>query len=191
VNTMNNNRRRDLAVIETDKRGNPRHLIVIPDDEERAEIIEVEAAQLPTRPAATSRVVAEVTGSYQDRARGFSTVTFNLSLVTGVGLVVAALVLRDGVTFAALTGVFFAGFCLVWLISFLLHTFISPEGVEIFETWQYWQFIRAEQQERWRRHANTYTRHSIEERGPNILTVGQTVILLAILAVLLYMRWGG
>jgi hypothetical protein len=142
--------RRDLAVIEEDSRGNARRLIVIPDEQEN-EIIHVEAPQLPVRPNTNSRANAIVEGSYQDRARAFSHVTLNLSLVTGAGLVVAAMVLGDTTSFALLTGYFFTGFCLVWLLSFILHTFVSAEGVEVIETLLYWQFIKREQSERFRR----------------------------------------
>ena len=140
--------RRDLAVVEEDTRGNPRRLVVIPDEQE--EIIHVEAQQLPVRPAATSRASAILEGSYQDRARAFSHVTLNLSLVTGAGLVVAAMVLGDTTSFALLTGYFFTGFCIVWAGSFILHTFVSAEGVEVIETLLYWRFIGREQEERHR-----------------------------------------
>ena len=55
--------RRDLAVVDADRRGNPRHLVVVDPEPTHAEIVEVQAPQLPTRPTASSRVVAQVEGS--------------------------------------------------------------------------------------------------------------------------------
>jgi hypothetical protein len=144
--------RRDLAVVEQDARGNPRHLIVIEDDDERAEIVEVEAAQLPTRPAATSRTEAIVRGGYVDRAQGFSHVTLNLALVTGLAVLTAAVFLSGAtLTLAATLIYFMSGFFLTWLVAYFLHVFVSPEGVEFLEVVFYWRFIQAEQDERFRR----------------------------------------
>ena len=64
------------------------------------------------------RAVASVQGSYEDRARGFALATWQLSVVTGAGLVIGAAVLGKSLSFLALAGWFFAGFTAVWLVSF-------------------------------------------------------------------------
>jgi hypothetical protein len=148
---MNRQKRHDLAVVDVDVRGNPRQLVVIEDPEPvHAEIVEV-APQLPGRPAATSRLGATVEGDYVNRAKGFSITTMNISIVVGILFIIAAFAIRDTVTFGIITLWFFTGFCVVWLISYVLHVFISPEGAEMLEILMYWRFINREQAERHRR----------------------------------------
>jgi small-conductance mechanosensitive channel len=174
--------RRDMAIVETDSRGNARHLIVIPDEEAPAPIVHTEAAQLPTRPAATSRAAAQVTGSYQDRARGFSHVTLNLALVTGLAVLTAAVFLQGGaLTLAATLVYFMSGFFATWLIAYILHVFVSPEGVEFVEVFMYWRFIGREQEERHRRMR--------PQRATWPMVVGRLVIALVTL-IAAYAVWG-
>jgi hypothetical protein len=138
----------DMVVTDVDPRGQARSYVVLPDSEP----VDITAAELPARPAATARTVATVEGSYEDRARGFSHATFNLSWVTGVLFVIAAIAIKDSITFGLVTMWFFTGFCAVWLIAFFLHTFISAEGAEFIEVVMYWRFINREQDERHRRY---------------------------------------
>ena len=107
-------------------------------------------------PLPAERVVrssSHVEGGYEDRARGFAIATWQLSVVTGAGMAIAALVLGGSFSFVALTGWFFAGFCLVWLASFILHTFVSAEGSEFLSTVFLWRFLFAEQRHRHNRYA--------------------------------------
>jgi hypothetical protein len=44
------------------------------------------------------------------------------------------------------------GFCVVWLLAYLAHVLISPDGTMFMHTILAWRFLRAEQKERHRRY---------------------------------------
>ena len=129
--------------------GNPRQLRVV-----RPEIVEPEQwepVQLPAR-AGKPAITAHVEGSYTDRAKAFSISTWQLSTVTGVGAwIVAGL---GGTAMLSLAGLawLLGGYFAVWLISFALHTFVSPEGTELFRAVGEYRLLREEQKERHRRY---------------------------------------
>lgn len=112
-------------------------------------MIEPSPVMSPVAPMVRS--TSHIEGSYEDRARGFAVSTWQSSVVTGAGLVIAALVLGGSFSFVALSGWFFTGFCAVWLVSFALHTFVSAEGSEFLSTLFLWRFLEREQAERHRR----------------------------------------
>lgn len=77
-----------------------------------------------------------------DRAQGFSIETHQLSVVAGV-LAVAIAVIGKGHPFFALGTLwtFFVWYSLVWLVAWLFHRVISPEGVAAFNAIMSWVYI--------------------------------------------------
>ena len=126
--------------------GNPRELRVV-----RGEVVEeYEPLHLPSRPGRPG-ATAHVEGSYTDRAKGFSISTWQLSAVTGLGAwIVAGL---SGAPMFALAGLawLFGGFFVVWLLAYLAHVLVSPEGAELFRAAGEYRLLREEQKERHRR----------------------------------------
>lgn len=113
-------------------------------------IIEVEyTRQLPAAPA----TVLMPHASYEDRARGFSRATAPLAGVAGF---VVALVGVIGwqVPFASLMTLLLAlaGFALVWLIAYVAHAVVSPDGAAFFHVILAWAYLRREQNERFQRY---------------------------------------
>ena len=128
---------------------NPRQLRVV--RHAHAEIVGPEAWELPARvtPSSTS---AHVEGSYTDRAKGFSISTWQLSAITGLGVwIVSGL---GGTAMFSLLGLAWlvGAFSLVWLAAFVLHTFVSAEGTELFRAAGEYRLLREEQKERHRRY---------------------------------------
>ncbi len=115
-----------------------------------AQIVGPESWEMPAR-AVPSSTSAHVEGSYTDRAKGFSISTWQLSAVTGLGVwIVSGLA---GSPMFALAGLAWlvGAFSLVWLAAFLLHTFVSAEGTELFRAAGEYRLLREEQKERHRR----------------------------------------
>ncbi len=113
-------------------------------------IVEVEIArELPQAPT----TVLMPHAGYEDRAKGFGLATAPLAGVAGL---VAALVGMLGwqVPFASLVTLLLAlgGFSLVWLIAYVAHTLISPDGTMFAHTILAWRYLRAEQKERFKRY---------------------------------------
>lgn len=163
--------------------GNPYHLVV----EDSGPAQPPSAAlpgpdHLPARPA-RAQIVIE--GSYSDRARGFSIATWQLSGVVAVAAVILSQLMFDYpllsvATLAWLVG----GFFVVWLAAFLLHTFVSAEGVEFLEAWRLWRYVEREQAERWRRYRGEPARRW---SGQSILyaLLGAAIFLALLLVALL------
>lgn len=147
------NRKHDMQVTQVDKRGNPRQIVILDDAEaERFEMVEPEMLHIPQALSQAPRAVAQVKGGYVDRAQAFNITTMNLALVVGFGVLTAAAFLRgESLTLAAVLMWFMSGFLAVWLIAYILHTFVSAEGVEVINTLFFWAFVRSEQKERYRR----------------------------------------
>ena len=126
--------------------GDPRQLRVV-----RGEVVEPQYVQLPDRADVQPATTAHVSGSYTDRAKGFSISTWQLSAVTGLGVwIVSGLA---GSPMFALAGLAWlvGAFSLVWLAAFILHTFVSAEGTELFRAAGEYRLLREEQKERHRR----------------------------------------
>jgi hypothetical protein len=133
----------DLAPLD----GNPRQLRVV----RQMEVTGPEPWEMPARvtPSATS---AHVEGSYTDRAKGFSISTWQLSGIFGLSVwVVSGL---GGTAMFSLLGLAWlvGAFSLVWLAAFILHTFVSAEGTELFRAASEYRLLREEQKERHRRY---------------------------------------
>jgi hypothetical protein len=113
-------------------------------------IVEIEVPrELPAPP----QTVLLPQANYTDRAKGFSLATAPLAAV--VGLVVALVaIIGWQVPVASLATLLLAlgGFALVWLIAYLGHVLISPDGATFFHVLLAWKYLRAEQAERHRRY---------------------------------------
>lgn len=125
-----------------------RFVAPLPEPRSRVEIVEVQR-ELPAPP----QTVLLPHAGYEDRARGFSLATAPLACVAGL---VAALVGIIGwqVPFASLVTLLLAlgGFALVWLLAFVAHMIISPDGAMFFHTILAWAYLRDEAKERHRRY---------------------------------------
>jgi hypothetical protein len=118
--------------------------------EPQARIVEVEVAR--ELPAAPTTVLMPHAG-YEDRAKGFSLATAPLAGVVGLVLAIVG-VIGWQVPIASLITLLLAlgGFAAVWLIAYVAHTIISPDGTMFFHTILAWGFLRAEQKERHKRY---------------------------------------
>ena len=147
---------RDNQTVQAHTRGTPKgeiELVARPGGydvvRQPAQIVGPESWEMPARvqPGATSHTE----GSFSDRARGFSISTWQLSAVTGLSVwVVSGLA---GSPMFALAGLAWlvGAFSLVWLAAFILHTFVSAEGTELFRAAGEYRLLREEQKERHRR----------------------------------------
>jgi hypothetical protein len=137
-------RKPDFDLIPVD--GNRRQLQVVRHEPESWDDV-----QLPTRTTQPA-ITAHVEGSYTDRAKGFSISTWQLSTVTG--LVVWVVAGLNGVSLLSLVGLAWlvAGYFAVWLVSYAMHVFVSPEGTELFRAAGEYRLLREEQKERHRRY---------------------------------------
>jgi hypothetical protein len=127
---------------------------VAPAPNPRVEIVEVSPAQLPAPP----QTVLLPTANYTDRARGFTLATGPLAAATGfvVALIAITAFGVPALSVAALL-LALAGFTAAWLIAYIAHTLISPDGALFVHTILAWQFLRAEQKERHRRYLSVRT----------------------------------
>ena len=127
--------------------GNPRQLRVV-----RGEVVKPwEDMQMPARTDKPA-ITAHVEGSYTDRAKGFSLATWQLSTITGIGA--WAFAGLGGTAMLSLAGLVWllGGYFSVWLLSYALHVFVSPEGTELFRAAGEYRLLREEQKERHRRY---------------------------------------
>lgn len=113
----------------------------------RVEIIEGDAAL----PASPTPVLLPKAG-YEDRARGFGIATAPLAGAVGLVAAIAGIV-GWAVPVASLVTLLLAlgGFAAVWLVAYLAHVLISPDGALFAHTFWMWRTIRAEQKERHQR----------------------------------------
>jgi hypothetical protein len=95
-------------------------------------------------------VEARITGSYQDRARGFVIETSLLAAVVGVlAAVVAVVGFQTPIVSLGVLQWFWTAFALVWAIAYGLHKFMSPDGNAVLHTMGLWGYMQREQRERW------------------------------------------
>jgi hypothetical protein len=115
----------------------------------RVEIIEAAPAQLPAPP----QTVLLPTANYTDRAKGFSLATAPLAAATGfVVLLIGITAFGVPALSVAALLLALAGFTAAWLVAYIAHTLISPDGATFFHVLLAWRFLRAEQRERHRRY---------------------------------------
>ena len=100
------------------------------------------------RPAAP-RTQTTVTGTHLNRSFAFSVKTWQLSLIVGVAVWLAARIL-GGHPLLSLSAILWlvSGFGLVWGGAYFLDTIVSPEGAELIDTLLFWRYMGREQRER-------------------------------------------
>jgi hypothetical protein len=114
----------------------------------QVEIVEVERT-LPAPPA----TVLLPTANYTDRAHGFTIASAPLAAATGVVVLLIG-VSAYGIPVLSVAALLcaLAGFTVAWLIAYVIHTVISPDGSTFAHVVMAWGFLRAEQKERHRRY---------------------------------------
>lgn len=113
-------------------------------------IVEVEVQrELPAPP----QTVLLPRANYTDRAAGFTLATGPLALATGfVALLIG--IAAFGVPLLSIAALLLAlgGFTLAWLIAYIVHTLVSPDGALFAHVVLMWGYLRREQKERFRRY---------------------------------------
>ncbi len=111
----------------------------------RPRVIEIEPVQLPNAPT----TVLLPTANYTDRAQGFSLATMPLAGATGLVTVLIG-ISAFSVPLLSVAALLLAlgGFCAAWLVAYIAHTLISPDGTMFAHTVLTWRYLRAEQRER-------------------------------------------
>lgn len=126
----------------------------------------IQAYRLPTveepeythlAPHAPAQAEVTLRTTYKDRADGFIRATTPLAVVTGAITLVGAVTLfaTPLLSFAALLW-FFTGFALVWLVAYLGHLFVSPDGSTWLHTLLLWRVVQREQRFRHERFWTQY-----------------------------------
>lgn len=95
--------------------------------------------------------------TYLDRSLGFRTAIMPVAVVTGVLSCVAGVALFSVpiLSWVALQ-TFLAFFCLAWIIGYLAHLLISPDGALFWHTWQLWRTVHSEQKFRQQMYRQRY-----------------------------------
>lgn len=119
-----------------------------------------EADYSPLAVPSPAQADVQLRTTYTDRANGFvravtplSMVAGALGLVAGVGLFSVPIL-----SFGALLW-FFTWFGLVWLVAWLAHVFVSPDGSTWLHTLMLWRVVQREQRFRHERFWTTYYDH--------------------------------
>ena len=112
-----------------------------------------EALNVPS--AATAQVQLRTT--YSDRARGFAIVIAPVAVVTGIVALVAGVTLA-GVPFLSWAALqtFLLFFCVTWIVGYVLHTFVSPDGATWLHVFSTWRMVSREQKFRHDRYWTSY-----------------------------------
>lgn len=91
--------------------------------------------------------------SHLDRARAFTLATMPLAAATGfVALLIGVVAFGIPVLSVLALLVALAGFGLIWALSFIVFTFVSPDGALVLHTIFLFGLLRREQKERIRRY---------------------------------------
>lgn len=116
----------------------------LPEYTPRVELVQA-PHELPTAP----QTILMPHAGYEDRSRGFVVATAPLSIVVGFVVALVAIIGWQ-VPIASLVTLLLAlgGFALVWLLAYLGHVFISPDGALFAHTVMMWGYLRREQRER-------------------------------------------
>lgn len=120
-------------------------------------IIEQPADYSQLAPSAPALADVTLRTTYSDRADGFIRATTPLAVVTGLITLVAAVGLFSVplLSFAALLWLF-SGFAVTWLIAYVSHLFISPDGSTWWHTIMLWRIVEREQRFRHERFWTQY-----------------------------------
>src|SRR5215213_1741296 len=125
---------------------------VAPAPNPRVEIVEVER-NLPAPP----QTVLLPTANYTDRSRGFTLATGPLAAATGVVVLLIGIT-AFGVPVLSVAALLLAlaGFTAAWLVAYVAHTLISPDGSTFAHVVLTWGYLRREQRERHKRYQSLY-----------------------------------
>lgn len=112
----------------------------------------VDADPLPMLPTA-ARVQTEIHTSHVDRAKGFQVATVPVAVAAGAGALIVA-VAGWSVPALSLVGllIFWAAFLAWWVLGWLIHNIVSPDGIALVHTLLGWSYLKREQRERHRRY---------------------------------------
>jgi hypothetical protein len=113
-------------------------------------VAEVEVMrELPAPP----QTVLLPTANYMDRAKGFTVATGPLAAATGFVVLLIG-ISAFGVPVLSVAALLLAlgGFTVAWLLAYIAHTLISPDGTMFAHTLLAWRYLREEQKERIRRY---------------------------------------
>jgi len=120
--------------------------ILLPAVRRAAPIVPAEPMHLPA-PSATTEVVLRT--DYRDRAVGWLYAVTPLAGVGGLaGVLLAAVGWAMPILSVAALLVYFATFAGVWLLGYIVHTVVSPDGVALVHTLLAWRYVNAERRAR-------------------------------------------
>jgi hypothetical protein len=121
---------------------------VAPYPKERTEIVEV-MRELPAAPITPPMPYS----GHVDRAKGFSIATLPLAGATGVVVLLIG-ISAFGVPLLSVAALLLAlgGFCVVWLLAYLAHVFVSADGALVLHTIMGWRYLKREQSNRFKRY---------------------------------------
>lgn len=102
-------------------------------------------------PASVAHV--ELRTTYEDRAKGFQIATFPVAVAFGMGALILAVV-GWAVPVISLAGVlvFWLAFLAWWVLGWLIHNIVSPDGVALIHALLGWRLLYREQAERHKRY---------------------------------------
>lgn len=133
-------------------------------------------------PAPIVRAQSITSGSWTDRANGFRNTTIIPATVVGILAALAVAAFGPSLALWSLLIAFWLGFASVWLIAYLAHTIISPEGTQLIETLRLWQFLDREQTHR---HQRTITHTSGPAWLPTLILAAAVTATCAFLLLIL------
>lgn len=112
----------------------------------------VDPTDLTVLPPA-AQVQTEIRTSHVDRAKGFQIVSVPIAVAFGVGALVLAVV---GWSIPAMSliglAVFWVAFLFWWLMAWVIHNVVSPDGIALIHTLMGWAYLRRDQRERHKRY---------------------------------------
>lgn len=112
----------------------------------------VDPTDLTVLPPA-AHLQTEIRTSHVDRAKGFQVATVPIAIAAGVGALIIAVV-GWSVPAMSLIGllIFWAAFLAWWVLGWLIHNVMSPDGIALIHTLLGWAYLRRDQRERHKRY---------------------------------------
>lgn len=100
-----------------------------------------------------AQVQTEIRTSHVDRAKGFQVATVPIAIAAGVGALIIAVV-GWSIPAVSLVGllIFWAAFLAWWILGWLIHNVMSPDGIALIHTLLGWAYLKREQKERHKRY---------------------------------------
>ena len=101
--------------------------------------------------------MVELRTSYTDRSKGFVWAITPVAVITGLLAGVAGVALFSVPVLSwSLLQVFLAFFCVTWIVGYVAHLLISPDGALFANTWFLWRTVQREQKHRHDRYWTSY-----------------------------------